>query len=154
MGDRAEGVSPYQPRIEQSFQRFVGGLGDFTIAESWRGPVTRTQNGLPFFGRLERHPNIVYGHGYCGNGVGPSFTGAKFMASLALERNDEWATSPLAHGPLGGGFPPEPLRYVGAHLVRNAVARIESAQDAGRKPGLADRALARFAPEGLVRTDN
>ena len=154
VGDRAEGVSPYQPRIEQSFQRFVGGLGDFTIAESWRGPVTRTQNGLPFFGRLERHPNIVYGHGYCGNGVGPSFTGAKFLASLALERNDEWATSPLAQGPLGGGFPPEPLRYVGGHLVRDAVARIEADQDAGRKPGLVDRALARLAPEGLVRTEN
>ena len=50
---------------------------------------SRTQNGLPFFGRLERHPNIVYGHGYCGNGVGPSFTGAKFLASLALDRDDD-----------------------------------------------------------------
>ena len=60
----------------------------------------------------------------------------------------------MAGGPLGGGFAPEPLRYVGAHLVRDAVARIESAQDAGRKPGLVDRTLARFAPEGLVRTDN
>ncbi len=154
VGNRAEGASPFQATIEQSFQRFVGGLGDFTIAESWRGPVTRTQNGLPFFGRLERYPDIVYGHGYCGNGVGPSYTGAKFLASLALDRNDEWATSPLAGGPLGGGFAPEPLRYVGAHLVRDAVARIESAQDTGRQPGLVDRTLARFAPEGLVRTDN
>jgi len=154
VGDRAEGTSPYQPEMEESFRRFVGGLGDFRIAESWRGPVTRTQNGLPFFGRLEKHPNIVYGHGYCGNGVGPSYTGAKFLASLALDRNDEWATSPLARGPLGDGFPPEPLRYVGAVLVREAVARIERDQDAGRKPGLADRTLGRFAPEGLVRTDN
>lgn len=154
VGDRAEGSSPFQSTIEASFDRFVGGLGDFSIAESWRGPVTRTQNGLPFFGRLERHPNIVYGHGYCGNGVGPSFTGAKFLASLALDRNDEWATSPLADGPLGGGFPPEPIRYVGAVLVRDAVARIERAQDGGRRPGPLDRALGRFAPEGLVRTDN
>ena len=154
VGDRAEGTSPYQPQMEQSFRRFVGGLGDFTIAESWRGPVTRTQNGLPFFGRLKGHPNIVYGHGYCGNGVGPSYTGAKFLASLALDRNDEWATSPLAQGPLGGGFPPEPLRYVGAHLVRDAAWRIERAQDEGRKPNVIDRSLARFAPEGLVRTEN
>lgn len=154
VGDRAEGASPYRARMEESFRRFVGGLGDFTIAESWRGPVTRTQNGLPFFGRLERHPNIVYGHGYCGNGVGPSYTGAKFLASLALGRDDEWATSPLAQGASGSRFPPEPLRYVGAHLVRDAAWRIESAQDEGRKPGLVDKALARFAPEGLVRTDN
>jgi len=154
VGDKAEGVSPFQSAIERSFARFVGGLGDFTIAESWRGPVTRTQNGLPFFGRLARHPNIVYGHGYCGNGVGPSFTGAKFLASLALDRDDEWTSSPLAGGPLGGGFPPEPLRYVGASLVRDAVARIEGAQDAGRRSNPLDRALARFAPEGLVRTDN
>ena len=154
VGDRADGVSRYQSCIEESFERFVGGLGRFTIAESWRGPVTRTQTGLPVFGRLDRHPNIVYGHGYCGNGVGPSFTGAKFLASLALDRDDEWATSPLARGPFGGRFPPEPLRYVGANLVRDAVSRIESAQDAGRKPGPVDRAFARFAPEGLVRTDN
>ena len=154
VGDRADGTSPYQPRIEESFARFVGGLGDFRIAESWRGPVTRTQNGLPFFGRLARHPNIVYGHGYCGNGVGPSYTGAKFLASLALDRDDEWAASPLASGPLGGNFPPEPLRYVGAVLVRDAVARIERAQDNGRRASPLDRLLGRFAPEGLVRTDN
>jgi putative aminophosphonate oxidoreductase len=154
VGERAEGTSPYQPRMEESFRRFVGGLGDFTIAESWRGPVTRTQSGLPFFGRLEKHPNIVYGHGYCGNGVGPSYTGAKFLASLALDRDDEWASSPLAQGATGRRFPPEPLRYVGAHLVRDAAWRIESAQDEGRRPGLVDKALARFAPEGLVRTDN
>ena len=154
VGERAEGASPYHAKMAQSFERFVGGRGDFAIAESWRGPVTRTQNGLPVFGRLKRHPNIVYGHGYCGNGVGPSYTGAKFLASLALDRNDEWATSPLAQGPLCDGFPPEPFRYIGANLVRDAVARIESAQDTGRRPNPIDRALARFAPEGLVRTEN
>lgn len=154
VGERADGASAYQSRIEQSFARFVGGLGRFAVAESWRGPVTRTQSGLPVFGRLERHPNIVYGHGYCGNGVGPSYTGAKFLASLALGRDDEWATSPLARGPSGRRFPPEPLRYLGANLVRDAVGRIERAQDAGRKPRGADRALARFAPEGLVRIDD
>lgn len=153
VGDRADGRSHYQPRIEESFERFLGGRGPFSVAESWQGPVTRTQSGLPVFGRLERHPNIVYGHGYCGNGVGPSFTGAKILASLALDRRDEWATSPLAGGPVGARFPPEPLRFVGANLVRDAAARIERAQDAGAKPRRVDRALARFAPEGVVRTD-
>ena len=120
----------------------------------WQATTNGQNQSLPFFGCLEKHPNIVYGHGYCGNGVGPSFTGAKFLASLALDRKDEWATSPLAQGPHGRRFPPEPLRYVGANLVRDAAGRIERAQDEGRKSRALDKALARFAPEGLVRTDN
>ncbi len=151
VGERAEGESRYRAQIERSFERFVGGLGHFRIAEAWRGPVTRTLNGMPFFGRLPGHDNIVYGHGYCGNGVGPSYTGGRILASLALGRDDEWASTPLARS-APDGFPPEPLRYVGGGLVRNAVRRIEAAQDGNRAPAALDRALARFAPEGLVRT--
>lgn len=151
VGERAEGASRYRAEMERSFQRFVGGLGQFRTAEAWRGPVTRTRNGLPSFGRLERHDNIVYGHGYCGNGVGPSYTSGRILASLALGRDDEWASTPLARS-VQAGFPPEPLRYVGGALVRDAVRRIEAAQDEKRTPAALDRALARFAPEGLVRT--
>ena len=151
VGERAEGQSHYQEVIERSFRKFVGGLGDFPIAESWRGPVTRTGTGLPFFGRLARHPNIVYGHGYCGNGVGPSYTGGRILASLALGLDDEWASTPLTRGP-HGGFPPEPIRYLGAQLVRDAVTRIEQAQDDGRPPTALDRFLGRFAPVGLSPT--
>jgi hypothetical protein len=51
------------------------------------------------------------------------------------------------------GIPPEPIRYVGGRLVRGAVARKERAEDAGRRPALLDRTLARLAPTGLVPLD-
>ncbi|MNR37659.1 hypothetical protein D3C85_1556990 [compost metagenome] len=46
-------------------------------------------------------------------------------------------------------FPPEPLRYLGGSLVRNAVLRKEQAEMAGRKAAALDRMLARLAPAGL-----
>ncbi len=117
---------------------------------SWRGPVTRTPTGLPFFGAFEDCPDILYGHGYCGNGVGPSRIGGRILASLALERKDEWSSIPLAQGQPDKRFPPEPFRYVGAYMVRGAVVRKEAAEDAGRKPNPVDTLLAGFAPSSLV----
>ncbi len=46
-------------------------------------------------------------------------------------------------------LPPEPLRYLGGSLVRNAVLRKERAELAGTAPSATDRFLARFAPAGL-----
>jgi hypothetical protein len=45
-----------------------------------------------------------------------------------------------------GGFPPEPVRYLGGTLVRAAVTRKEYAEWDDRKPGILDAALARLAP--------
>lgn len=146
---RFDGGSHRRDAVHATFRANFPALAGLKLAADWRGPVTRTATGLPFFGRLPRHPNIVYGHGYSGNGVGPSHIGGRILASLALGREDEWSTCPLARGPLGG-FPPEPFRFVGATIVRAAVARKESAEDAGRKPSVIDAALASLAPSGLV----
>ncbi|MGE0095415.1 MAG: FAD-dependent oxidoreductase, partial [Alphaproteobacteria bacterium] len=117
------------------------------IAETWRGPVERTSTGLPFFGRLPG--NVVYGHGYTGNGVGPCYLGGRILASLALDLDDEWSATPLAKGPQGH-FPPEPIRYVGAYMVRGAIKRKEAKEAAGGKAGPIDTYLAGLAPAGLT----
>ena len=148
--DRFDGQPAGIRDVTQALRRFYPALADVPIAEYWRGPATRTATGLPFFGRLERAPAIVYGHGYTGNGVGPSYMGGRILASLALDRDDEWSSIPLANGPVGRPFPPEPVRYVGAHIVRAAVQRKEAAEDSGRRPGRLDVALTGFAPAGLV----
>jgi hypothetical protein len=122
------------------------------VAASWRGQVTRTKTGLPFFGTLPGHPAVFYGHGYSGNGVGPSWMGGRILASMVLGRNDEWTAFPMARGIPDGRFPPEPIRYVGAYMVRNAVVRKERAEDAGRTPAKIDVALASLAPSSLVPT--
>jgi glycine/D-amino acid oxidase-like deaminating enzyme len=118
------------------------------VAASWTGPIDRTLDGLPFFSALGR-PDLICGAGYSGNGVGPSVLGGRILGSLALGLDDEWARCGLVRAP-PRGLPGEPWRYLGGRVVRGAVARLERAQDAGRRPARLDRALARLAPAGLV----
>jgi hypothetical protein len=71
------------------------------------------------------------------------------LASLALGLDDEWSHSGELFGPRGG-FPPEPIRYLGAHVVRAAVARKERLEDRGKTAGAATSFIAGLAPAGLV----
>lgn len=148
VGRRFDGPTLLQAELEAELQRFYPSLSGARIVSGWRGSVTRTRTGLPFFGRLPGHPNILFAHGYSGSGVGPSYMAGRVLASLALERHDEWSETPFSHGPLSA-FPPEPIRYVGAWLVRGAIARKERAEDRGRKPNPFDAALSRLAPASL-----
>ncbi|MCY1451631.1 putative aminophosphonate oxidoreductase [compost metagenome] len=100
------------------------------------------------FGRLCAQDNIHYGIGWSGNGVGPSRLGGRILASLTLGRNDAWSTCPLVERTCRT-FPPEPLRYWGGSLVRNAVMRKERSELAGTAPAALDLFLARLAPAGL-----
>ena len=88
------------------------------ITHSWAGPVARTDDGLPDLRAPRRR--VVHGGGYSGNGVGPSWVGGRILASLALGRDDEWANAGLVREP-GRAFPPEPVRYLGGRVVREAV---------------------------------
>ena len=113
-------------------------------------PIDRATVGLPFFWRLGGRDDLLCGAGYSGNGVGPSRLGGDILASLALGADDEWARCGLAREPTGGRLPPEPFRYLGGRLVREAVARKERAEDRGRRPPPRAVALAKLAPAGLV----
>ena len=146
---RFEGPSPFAADATKSLRAFYPALEDVGMPLSWTGPIDRSRTGLPFFGRLGGDSEIVYGLGYSGNGVGPSFLGGRILASLALRREDEWSSLGLTDGPTGG-FPPEPVRYVGGRLIRQAVARKEAAEDGGGRAGWATRRLASLAPIGLV----
>lgn len=119
-----------------------------TVTHGWSGPIDRTYDSLPVFGNLAGHANIFYGIGWSGNGVGPSRLGGRILASLALGRKDEWSQCPLV-GRKCKTFPPEPFRYFGGTLVRNAVIRKEQAEMRGHQPKALDRLLASLAPAGL-----
>ncbi len=123
-------------------------LEETAVSHSWSGPIDRTYDSLPVFGRAEGAPNIFYGIGWSGNGVGPSRIGGRILASLALGRDDEWSRCSLV-GRKSRSFPPEPFRYLGGNMVRNAVIRKERAELQGRAPGVFDKLLARLAPSGL-----
>lgn len=118
------------------------------VSHSWSGPVDRTYDSLPVFGKLGEQPNIFYGIGWSGNGVGPSRLGGRILASLVLGRDDEWNRCSLI-GRRCKTFPPEPFRYFGGNVVRSAVIRKEKAESQGQAPGVFDKLLARLAPSGL-----
>ncbi|KAA1013124.1 FAD-dependent oxidoreductase [Paraburkholderia panacisoli] len=136
--------SPYEADLTRGLHAFFPALRDVAVTASWNGPSDRSVTGFPFFGQLDDAPNVFYGFGYSGNGVGPTYMGGQILSSLVLGLDNEWTRSPLTRGPLGH-FPPEPIRYVGSITVRNAIRRKERAEDEDREPWLVDRWLSRFA---------
>jgi len=136
--------SPYEGQLTRALHQFFPSLQDTPITASWNGPSDRSVSGFPFFGKLNGAPNVFYGFGYSGNGVGPSYMGAQILSSLVLGEDNAWTRSPLTHGPLGL-FPPEPIRYLGSIVVRDAIRRKEAAEDLGRSPWWLDKQLSRFA---------
>jgi len=149
VGRALNGASPRAAEVAASFRELYPALADVDIPASWTGPTDRSLDGLPFFGRLGGRPDLLYGAGYSGNGVGPAYLGGTILASLALGLDDEWTRSPLAQGP-HGRFPPGPIKDVGGRLVRSAVERKERAEDAGARPGRLAVRMAGLAPAGLV----
>ncbi|MDD0977623.1 FAD-dependent oxidoreductase [Pseudomonas fontis] len=136
--------SPYAPLLRRSLTEFFPALAEVDVAATWNGPSDRSVTGLPFFGRLNGQANVFYGFGYSGSGVGPCHMGGQILASLVLGQDNAWTRSPLVNGPLGY-FPPEPIRYLGSLMVRNAIRRKEHAEDHGHRPRRLDVGLARFA---------
>ena len=63
---------------------------------------------------------------------------------MTLQENNKWTDSNFCKGPLKN-FPPEPFRWLGAIIIRNAVRRKESAQEKGIDPKWIDKQLAKLA---------
>jgi putative aminophosphonate oxidoreductase len=136
--------SSYESELTRAVRAFFPSLSQVPVTSSWTGPSDRSVTGFPFFGRLNGAANIFYGFGYSGNGVGPCYTGGQILSSLLLGLDNAWTRSPLTRGPLGM-FPPEPIRFIGSNLVRNAIRRKERAEDEDRAPWVIDKLLSRFA---------
>lgn len=134
--------------VERNFRRLYPRLYDVKVSADWAGAIDRSQNGLPAFGHLPTAETVLYGVGFSGNGVAPSWLAGRILASLALDRDDEWSALPLVNA-RPARFPPRPITFSGAHVVRSAVVRKESAEALGRTPDLVTNALAGLAPTGL-----
>lgn len=133
--------------VQADFRYLYPELEDVPITRAWAGPIDRATTGLPWFGRLEACSSVCYGIGYSGHGVGASALGGRILASMVLGRQDDWiAVSQCLQRARRGRFPPEPVRFVGGHVVRAAVVRKERAEREGRRPTRLDKALAALAP--------
>jgi hypothetical protein len=65
----------------------------------------------------------------------------RILASLALDRRDEWTRMALVE-PRLTSVPPEPFRYVGGAIVRRALVRKERFEEQGRRADPLSRAIA------------
>ena len=139
-----DGPSTIEKFLKNSFKRFYPSLENVKITKSWNGPSERTKTGFPFFGYHPNNKNISYAFGYSGNGVLTCFVGGEILSSMALEEENEWTKSNFCKGPLKM-FPPEPFRWLGAMIIRNAVRRKEKNQEIGKNPLWIDKQLAKLA---------
>ncbi len=148
IGNMFDGPSRLSKDVEHWLKWTYPTLSKVKVNSSWTGPIDRSKSGLPFFGRLNGHEDIFFGAGYSGNGVGPTYIGGRILASLALEKNDQWSNCGLVRQPTRD-FPPEPIRYFGGKLVRKAIAARDQAEDKDQKPSALTEKLASLAPAGL-----
>jgi glycine/D-amino acid oxidase-like deaminating enzyme len=130
-------------RAAIGLRRLFPSLVDVRIEDAWGGPIDICDDHRPFFGTLPGG-RLHVGHGYSGNGVGPAHLGGRILAALALGRR----TEPVLDLPIVGHrprrFPPEPLRSIGARIVREAIVRREQAEEADRPVNPLYRELSRL----------
>ena len=117
-------------RTRASLVRFFPQLREREVTHAWGGPIDVSPTHLPMFGS---RGSVHHGYGFTGNGVGPSYLGGEILARLALDRRDETTRLAIVEGKRKL-FPPEPFRYVGGSLIRQALVRKDAAEDAGRAP--------------------
>ncbi|WP_117232416.1 FAD-dependent oxidoreductase [Vibrio maerlii] len=134
----------YLPLLNRSFQKLFPQLEQNSFAYNWSGGSDRSVTGLPFFGNLKGQSNIFYGLGYSGNGVAQTRMGGKILSSMVLGLDNQWTRCGMTKGSLGH-FPPEPFRWLGAMMMRDAVRRKENAEDENLKPFWLDKQLAKLA---------
>jgi hypothetical protein len=134
--------------VAGDLRRYYPALSDVRIVRDWGGPIDRTPDSLPLMGHLGGREHLLYGVGWSGNGVGPSVLAGKILAALALDVDDEFSRLPIVDRP-PLRFPPEPVRFLGAHLVRQAIVRKERAENGGRPALWVDDQLAKLAPAGI-----
>ena len=123
-------------RAERGLRAFFPALGDVPVEYAWEGPIDVSSDRLPFFATVPG-TRIHFGAGYTGNGVGPSWLGGQLLASLAL--GDDVSSPLVQREP--ARLPPEPLKTIGAQLVRRALLAVDEAEAKNRRAPVA-RAVA------------
>lgn len=143
---RFTGRSALADSVTSRFRRLYPDLRQTPIEYTWNGPIDYSSTGLPYLGPLtDDRPNVLIGIGFSGMGVVPCVLAGQVLASLALEADDEYSSLPTTRR-WPNRLPPEPLRSIGAPLVRMAIARREQLYDAEARPSPLLSAIAALDP--------
>jgi glycine/D-amino acid oxidase-like deaminating enzyme len=145
-------------RAIAGLRRLLPDLADVPVTDAWGGPIDVSSDRLPIFGSTHGG-RVHHAYGYSGNGVGPAHLAGRILAARIVGGSDEVARLPIVDRRTRR-FPPEPVRYAGARLVRNALIRGDEMADQGRRPGPILRLLVRLprllgyrlGPNGTARS--
>ena len=128
-------------RAAAGFHRIFPTLADVRLDDAWGGPIDVSSDRLPAIGSAHGG-RVHFAHGYSGNGVGPSRLAGRVLAALATGSDDPIARLAIVNA-RARRFPPEPMRYIGARIVREALVRRDETEDRGERPGALVRLAAR-----------
>ncbi|WP_369021522.1 NAD(P)/FAD-dependent oxidoreductase [Verminephrobacter aporrectodeae] len=123
-GDFGAGFNRHPERGQHNVRelhRVYPGLAGVRVDHDWAGPIDCVPEQVPVFDHLAGHPDIVFGMGFNGSGIAQTPVAGRILASLVLGRKDAWSRSGLVGLARRARLPPEPWRYVGAQLVRQAI---------------------------------
>lgn len=129
-------------RAARALRRLFPALDAVAITESWGGPIDVSPDHLPMIGTL-RSGRVHYAFGYSGNGVAPSHLVGRILAGRVLGTDEPVTRLPIV-GRRTRRFPPEPFRWAGARILREAMIRREDGEEAGRLPNVLLRELSRL----------
>ena len=129
-------------RVAANLRHLFPMLADVRLDDAWGGPIDITADRFPEIG-TQHGGRVLYAHGFAGNGVGPARLAGRILAARIAGGDDSIADLPF-FGRRQRPLPPEPFRYVGARAIREALIRQDDALDAGRRPGLLTRLVARL----------
>ncbi len=126
----------------EGFRRLFPSFADVPLEDGWGGPIDVSPTHLPTFGSLEPG-NLFYALGYTGNGVAPSHLAGKVVADLVMGADTDATRLPMVNRK-PRLFPPEPLRSIGAAVIRRAIIAKDTAEETGRRPNPVMSAIARM----------
>ena len=141
------GAAGYAGRIGASFERdghaveraiaglrrLLPDLAGAAISEAWGGPIDVSPDRLPIIGSTHGG-RVHHAYGYSGNGVGPAHLAGRIIAARIGGSDDPVGRLAIVDRPVRR-FPPEPIRYLGARVVREALIRRDEVSDRERRPG-------------------
>lgn len=129
-------------RAAFAFRWLFPQLRDVRLTDAWGGPIDVSPDHLPHV--WTAHGGRMHiAAGYSGNGVAPSHLVGRLLAALVVDADEPITRLPIVGRPRPP-FPPEPFRYVGARVMREAMIRREDAEEAGRRPNRLLRELSRL----------
>jgi glycine/D-amino acid oxidase-like deaminating enzyme len=126
----------------EGFRLLFPTFADVPLEDAWGGPIDVSPTHLPTFGSLEPG-NLYYALGYTGNGVAPSHLAGRVIADLVTGADTDSTGLPMVNRK-PRLFPPEPLRSIGAAVVRRAIIAKETAEERGGRPNPVIGAIARM----------